>query len=723
MDSSGNPVAPLKFEGKTQADVVREIIEAFGSYDVVFFISPTGTGKSAIAMNVIANAFSAGIIVVPTKHLQKQYYNDFNPETGRFKIPGIDIRFILGRNNFTCPKYNIECSSNLLPCTRKLAKYEPRYEVAGKCFTPDTFVLTPKGIKKITELRTGDEVYCLDVFPTEKVQGKKKDFGVPLKGSEKIVIGKVKKVRKRYYKGEVVELFNNHFSIKVTPEHRVLHKRSYGSKVIWECSAEFLLNNFTKSIWLLTGKEEKTNVKVRKQEYEGYVYDVEVEPYHNLLVSNNRFFFICLSNCPYWCPRYPNKESLINKVQKATGKIPIKYRTAGGEYVIFMGDDPEEDCPYLRQYRAYVEANVIVMNDKLWLIETLARRKPIWIGGVEVWDEGDNLIQQLTTATTVSEKRFKRFFDDSMLNAWNKIMSIAKGDVLRDFIFSFLQSLEKKINSVASDEESEALLWKLRKIIDEYDDYVIRIEPKEKKIYFFYKNVAEYIRKILRLSNQKILIMSATLQDKKVLEEYYGFDNYTIIYGKTKYPGKIYLLKTKRWWVTHRNWEIIERKMINEAKKVIKEAEKHKLKTLIQAHAFKYVEKLDIPIDSSEKDYFEDWINGKILTLASTRLKRGADLKDDLCRCMIITKMPYPDKEDVRIKHMFEVLPEELAHAVYKDMARRELIQQIGRGLRHDNDWMILAVLDRIALEELKQLNLWEMEEVGSIGEVVKAHK
>ena len=110
-DREGNPVNPLEFEGRTQADVVKEIIDAFGSYDIVFFVSPTGTGKSLIAMNVIANAFSAGIVVVPTKHLQKQYYNDFNPESGKFKIPGIDIRFILGRNNFRCP--NVE---NTLRC-------------------------------------------------------------------------------------------------------------------------------------------------------------------------------------------------------------------------------------------------------------------------------------------------------------------------------------------------------------------------------------------------------------------------------------------------------------------------------------------------------------------------------------------------------------------------------------------------------------------------------
>ena len=559
-DRNGNPVKPLEFEGKTQADVVKEIIDAFGSYDIVFFISATGSGKSLIAAEVISQAFSAGIIVVPTKHLQKQYYNDFNPESGKFKIPGIDIRFILGRNNFVCPYVDnsLRCDHPSLPCIRKLEKYEKRWRVALEC--------------------------------------------------------------------------------------------------------------------------------------------------------------------PFWSPRYPNtsgSQSIIEKISEKTNKIPIPYRTADGEYVVFMSDDPEDDCPYLRQYRAYIESNIIVMNDKLWLIETLARRKPIWIGGCEVWDEVDTLISKLTSALVLSEKMLKPLFelDKELRREWNKIIKLKK--ITGKDVFSLIGRLELILETERlPEEEIEKLQFKVQRISDNIDEFIVKSENN--KLYFFYRDIRKQVRKILRLSNNKILGMSATLQDKKVLDEYYGFDNYTIIYGKKKYPGKVYLLNTKRWWITHRNWEKIEEKVVEEAKRVIKEAEKHKLKTLIQAHAFKYVDKLGIPLDSAEKDVYEEWIKGKFLTLASTRLKRGADLKDELVRVIEILKHPYPDKSDLKIRHLFEVLPEELAHAVYKDMARRDLIQQIGRGLRHEKDWVILAVFDKIALEVLKKENLWEIEEVSSIEEAVK---
>ena len=101
------------------------------------------------------------------------------------------------------------------------------------------------------------------------------------------------------------------------------------------------------------------------------------------------------------------------------------------------------------------------------------------------------------------------------------------------------------------------------------------------------------------------------------------------------------------------------------------------------------------------------------------RTKKTGNILAGKTKFIFTGNCPYPDKSDLRIKHLFEVLPEELAHAVYKDMARRDLIQQIGRGLRHENDWIILAVFDKIALEVLKKENLWEIEEVSGIEEVI----
>ena len=72
------PLTPLKFSnGKTQGDIVKEIVELIrAGKKVIFLHGVCGTGKSAIALN-IARALGKTSIVVPIKSLQKQYEEDY----------------------------------------------------------------------------------------------------------------------------------------------------------------------------------------------------------------------------------------------------------------------------------------------------------------------------------------------------------------------------------------------------------------------------------------------------------------------------------------------------------------------------------------------------------------------------------------------------------------------------------------------------------------------
>ena len=542
-------VKPLQFEGKTQLDVVKEIVEAFDSYDFVFLISPTGTGKSLIALATIYNAFSNGIVVVPTKHLQKQYYNDYNPLNGKFRIPNLRINFILGRNNFICPYTGRRCDDPTLPCTRKLDEDERRFDVAKEC--------------------------------------------------------------------------------------------------------------------------------------------------------------------PLWSPRYPKK--LANKVKYAIGKEYARYNTAFGEWVIFYSDIPEDDCPYLRQYyEAYINSEVIVMNDRLWLIETLARRKPIWYRAVEVIDEVDYLLDRLVKGFTVRYSDIKKFLDKETDQKWKELMEMryVEPEDVFDVMFDVLRCLEKALTN------AESLYYKVNRIIEDFDELVYRIDAKEQKLYFFYRSPARYVQHIFELSNQKILGMSATLQDVKVLTDYYGFkkDNFTIIKGKVKFPGKIYLLNNRRWWISYKNWEKIKKDVIKETKRVVSEGVKHGYRVLVQAHAFKYVNELGLPIDDAKHDYFEKWLKGEMKALASTRVKRGVDINKKYApKLLVVPKFPLPDRESMQIKCLFETLPEDLANAVYYDMARRDLIQQVGRVLRSDDDWAVIAIMDNLALKVLEESKCWEIKRIGGL--------
>ena len=135
---------PLRYSnGKTQEDIVDEIIEAFESYDIVALRGGVGTGKSAIAIHVAAEIGNGkGIIVVPTKVLEDQYVTDYGGGKFRIVLNGRQIRFtsIMGRSNFRCPFFSCLASSSILPCTKSLTVKDGskitrlrRIDVASRC--------------------------------------------------------------------------------------------------------------------------------------------------------------------------------------------------------------------------------------------------------------------------------------------------------------------------------------------------------------------------------------------------------------------------------------------------------------------------------------------------------------------------------------------------------------------------------------------------------------
>src|SRR3989344_5519203 len=75
---SGEKLGPLKFSnGKTQEDVVKEVLDAIEKENKIIFIRGVcGTGKSAIALNIAKN-FRKSTIIVPIKSLQEQYEKDY----------------------------------------------------------------------------------------------------------------------------------------------------------------------------------------------------------------------------------------------------------------------------------------------------------------------------------------------------------------------------------------------------------------------------------------------------------------------------------------------------------------------------------------------------------------------------------------------------------------------------------------------------------------------
>lgn len=111
---------PLKFsDGKTQEDVVKEVLDAIKEgHKIIFIHGVCGTGKSAIALN-IANKLGKSSIVVPGKTLQNQYKRDYEKEKYLLKDDKtkLKISVVTGRNNHKC-KF-LEDNKNSIPVVKK----------------------------------------------------------------------------------------------------------------------------------------------------------------------------------------------------------------------------------------------------------------------------------------------------------------------------------------------------------------------------------------------------------------------------------------------------------------------------------------------------------------------------------------------------------------------------------------------------------------------------
>lgn len=116
----GKFLGPLKFSnGKTQEDIVKEVVDSVKEGNKVIFIhGKCGTGKSAVALN-IAKELGKSSIVVPSKTLQQQYKRDYEGDKYLLnsKNKKLKISVITGRNNHKC-KF-LEDNKNAIPSQKQ----------------------------------------------------------------------------------------------------------------------------------------------------------------------------------------------------------------------------------------------------------------------------------------------------------------------------------------------------------------------------------------------------------------------------------------------------------------------------------------------------------------------------------------------------------------------------------------------------------------------------
>jgi len=150
VDSEGKSIPPRVYtDGRSQEDIIEEVLNELKKNDIVFLKGGVGTGKSVIGLSVISS-YGTGIVVTPTKILEDQYVNDYC--TNRFRIidnygTALEAYPFKGKNNFRCRYHKgFLCGNKDTVCSRKLEDHESRIVIASDCpywspvysFIPDT---------------------------------------------------------------------------------------------------------------------------------------------------------------------------------------------------------------------------------------------------------------------------------------------------------------------------------------------------------------------------------------------------------------------------------------------------------------------------------------------------------------------------------------------------------------------------------------------------------
>jgi len=413
--------------------------------------------------------------------------------------------------------------------------------------------------------------------------------------------------------------------------------------------------------------------------------------------------------CKYYSPIIPMKLESTYFKELGCKFETLRYEAVGGVFSILRRN--EKICPYYQQYSNYIFSDVILMNSAIWMIETLTlKRKPI--KSVEIIDEGDSFLDGLSLRKVISSRTLKRIQkklgDDASEEEKEGFEAIKK---------RFVSITQKKYEGEIREEEKSFLkqFVKFLKNIEEEDNYSDIFEfldecfvsiksQRNPQIEYFIPEPVLVLKRLRDLTAKKILFMSATFQSQEILENVFGLDNFCFVEGETKFPGTVRLMQVgTESRVTYKNWEY---KNFREAywRMLVKAIKKSAKPCLVPVHAYKY-------LPDTIRERLARGRTGTLKTKSgdvvfSTVMKRGIDLKGDKCRSIVLLKYPFPDMNDPVLRAMKLKLGEKTFWQYYHDIAERELIQTIGRGVRSNDDWVEVWSPDKTVLGYVK--NLWK---------------
>ena len=621
---------PFTYRRETQTRALNEICEGFNSgYKHIILEAPTGFGKSPVAI-AVALTMGTSYICTSTKDLQTQYSRDFP-----------FLRVAKGANNFRCLVKDDFIRNNTYRCSACASDHvnECRHTSVeyGPCKTNESF----------------QDHAC-------KYRTFVKDYITSGKGTKFEQVHVDKPAEINYQKEFSQWLHLNNLNTKKDPKD--WRPCEYFDQLNIALTSSHSIFNYSNFLAFLPNTKTLYPRELLVLD-EGHLLESEIVKFRGLSVSKRRW------------KRYIQNLELIDYGYDDLEKWIEFLIELERNMLSLIGNTPLIELLALQRKLRHNQQEGAVKGERGSKLTPESKKKRMMISASDLYESDEAIAQQYQEGI-------------SKISSANISEELA-ADAIRD-----TERLTTTINSILSNPRN----WIVSDIKKEnYEVVKIELKPLD---------ISPYCRRVFEKCS-KVLIMSATILNPKAFCRSVGLipDNEVkFIQVKSDFPIEnrpIYPLNIA--YLNFNNLQLSEVKS-NISKAIDNIMTIHrKDKGIIHTTSYEQLNfiKENIPQDNARRllvtdpeiqrdEVIQEHINSvKPTVLISPSLHTGLDLKGELSRFQIITKVPYPNKGDRWInakRHVDEDW--------YYWQTALKLAQAYGRSIRSKEDWAKTYILD-----------------------------
>jgi ATP-dependent DNA helicase DinG len=621
---------PFVHRRESQTYVINEICEALNSgYKHILLEAPTGFGKSPVAI-AVAMTMGSSYICTSTKDLQTQYSRDFS-----------FLKVAKGANNFRCLvkedfirnktyRCGICSSDNIEECRHTSVEY-------GPCMTNESF----------------QDHAC-------KYRTFVKDYKVTNKGTrdEQIYINKSDEINYQKEFSQWLHLKN----LKYVKKPREWKPCEYFNQLNIALSSGHSIFNYSNFLAFLPNSKILHPRELLVLD-EGHLLETEIVKFRGLSLSKRRW------------KRYIQDLRIVD----------------------YGYDNLEQWIEFLIE----LETKMLTLIGNTSMIELLALQRKIKYG-LQSLDRVAKGEYESKPTTGSKKKRVVSASnlydsDDEIAQKYQENISISGVNISEELAADAIRDTERltiTINNILSNPRN----WIIAEIKKEGHE-VIKVELKPLDISPYCKHVFEKC--------SKVLIMSATILNPKAFCRSVGLiydKEVKFIQVKSDFPIEnrpIYPMNIA--YLNFNNLQLPDIKssitktidnimtIHKKDKGIVHTTSYEQLNFIKEKISQENTRRLLVTDPEIQRDeIIQEHINSiKPTVLISPSLHTGLDLKGELSRFQIITKVPYPNKNDRWIN-----AKRNLDEDWYYWQTALKLVQASGRSIRSKEDWAKTYILD-----------------------------